>query len=312
MNKKTLYCALIILALWPITSIAICPDPNTMTTIPKLAGVEVKAAITFDPMTGIYSYLYSLKNGGESTGCIWRFEIDIKKPEGGIDLRKEGLINAPRFADLDAPDESSPPMIPVTFPSLPKIDNNIIWGSGVTVDGLARWNSRRYIYDIMPSTTLTGLSMTTYGLPTIQDFKVHTKYIAEKEDILRMGISEKEFILNAWKYLNAFYENIAWKGKTIGPTAPPADFKPFEFLNYIINLKHEAYSLGWITNKGIEQSLDVKLENAKKKLEAGDIKTAKNILNAFLNEVEAQKDKHLTSEAYGLLKYNTQYIVERL
>lgn len=32
--------------------------------------------------------------------------------------------------------------------------------------------------------------------------------------------------------------------------------------------------------------------------------TVKNILNAFINDVEAQAGKHLTSEAYALLKFN--------
>ena len=77
-------------------------------------------------------------------------------------------------------------------------------------------------------------------------------------------------------------------------------------------MKHEAFSLGWITNQGIEQSLDAKLENAKKKIEQGNTNAAKNILEAFINEVEAQKDKHLTSEAYGLLKYNVEYLIGKL
>ena len=59
-------------------------------------------------------------------------------------------------------------------------------------------------------------------------------------------------------------------------------------------------------------SLDKKLENAKKQLEKGKIKNALNILNAFLNQVEAQKDKHLTSEAYALLRFNAEYLVQRL
>ena len=77
-------------------------------------------------------------------------------------------------------------------------------------------------------------------------------------------------------------------------------------------MKHEAFSLGWITNQGIEQSLDAKLENAKKKIEQGNKNAAKNILGAFINEVEAQRDKHLTSEAYGLLKYNVEYLIGKL
>ena len=86
-------------------------------------------------------------------------------------------------------------------------------------------------------------------------------------------------------------------------------------------MKHEAFSLGWIKNKGIENSLDVKLDNAKKKLEQGNNIATKNILNAFINEVEAQgcavyencpSGKHLTPEAYGLLKYNVQYLLNKL
>ncbi|MBI4823076.1 MAG: hypothetical protein HY805_02445 [Nitrospirae bacterium] len=109
--------------------------------------------------------------------------------------------------------------------------------------------------------------------------------------------------------------------KAISPKAPPADFKPLDFLNYIISLKHEASSLGWITNKGIEMSLDAKLEAAKKKLEQGQNGTAKNILNALINEIEAQgcetydncpSGKHLLPEAYALLKYNVLYLIERL
>ena len=77
-------------------------------------------------------------------------------------------------------------------------------------------------------------------------------------------------------------------------------------------MKHEAFKLGWITNQGIEQSLDAKLDNAKKKIEQGNKNAAKNILGAFINEVEAQRDKYLTSEAYGLLKYNVQYLIGKL
>ncbi|MBI5559914.1 MAG: hypothetical protein HY883_01390, partial [Deltaproteobacteria bacterium] len=106
-----------------------------------------------------------------------------------------------------------------------------------------------------------------------------------------------------------------------GPTAPPLDFEPLDFLDYIISMKHEAFTLGWIKNAGIENSLDKKLESAKKSLEKGSTISAKNILSAFINEVEAQgcatyencpEGKHLTPEAWALLKYNVEYLMERL
>lgn len=324
MKYKIIYSFLILLSiiLSPIYSIAACLDPNTIMVPPKLANVEVKANITLDSKTGIYAYSYSIKNGKESTGCIWSFEVDIKKPEAGIDLPKEGLINVPKFADLDAPDETSPPMIPVTFPSLPKINKFVIWGGGISAYGTASWGSRRHTYQIMPGTTLAGLAMTSYGLPTIRDFKVDPKYIAENEDIFNMGVPKEELNEgNLSQHLKTFYDSISWKDKTLGPTAPPINFVALDFLSYLIDLKHQAAELGWITNPGVEDSLDVKLNQVKAKLQAGDTKTASNILNAFLNEVSAQvcktydncpNGKHLSPEAWGLLYFNGKYLLEHL
>ncbi len=101
-------------------------------------------------------------------------------------------------------------------------------------------------------------------------------------------------------------------GRTIGPVQQPATLIPLVFLDYIVSLKHEAFRLGWITNKGIEQSLDAKLESAKAALQRGQPQTAGNVLGALLNEIEAQKGKALTNEAYGLLWYNVQYLLDRL
>ncbi len=83
-------------------------------------------------------------------------------------------------------------------------------------------------------------------------------------------------------------------------------------LDTLISYKHQALALKWIDNQGIANSLDQKLENARKKLVSGDSVAARNNLEAFVNEVEAQKDKHLTSEAYALLKFNAQYLIDRL
>jgi hypothetical protein len=301
---------ILILIFLPANSFAGCPDPNTVTTIPKLTDVEVHSSVVLDPKTGIYSFSYWLKNGSESTGCIWSFEVDITKPAGGITLSKEGLVNY--VPVMNAPKADSPPIIPVAFPSVPMRGEHPIWDGDISVYGTASWGSDRYTYEIAPGDTLGGFVMTSYGLPAIRDFKIKPKYIAEDEDVYNMGVSETEYIKNPSKYLKAFYDSISWKGKTIGVTAPPANLNLAAFLDYIIDLKHQAASLGWIDNTGIVNSLDVKLDNAKKKLSQGDNNTAKNILGAFLNEVEAQTGKHLTSDAYALLKYNALYLIDNL
>ncbi|MBI4824150.1 MAG: hypothetical protein HY805_07990 [Nitrospirae bacterium] len=189
-------------------------------------------------------------------------------------------------------------------------------GTGITNGSPYSWASDEYESDefnIKPGASLNGFGMQSEGLPAIVTYYAHgwreLPTISEEEMPEEEDCPERNIFINAFK------------GKTLGPTAPPLDFNPLSFLDYIIGMKHEAFSLGWITNKGIEMSLDAKLEAAKKKLEQGQNGTAKNILNALINEIEAQgcetyencpKGNHLLPEAYALLKYNVLYLIERL
>lgn len=233
------------------------------------------------------------------------------KAEGGMLLRKfDEEITRQLMEKSVIPIRAQPPM-GQPFPG---------WSVGISVYGSVIWGGSEENL-ISPGQKLDGFILTSYGLPGIRKFSVQSDYTPTEEDIFKKGISEEEYIVNTWEILDLFYKSITFYGKTIGPTAPPADFKPIEFLNYIINMKHEAFSLGWIKDKGIENSLNQKLENARKRLEAGDNNTARNILNALINEVEAQgcrtyencpSGKHLTPEAYALLRYNVEYLINKL
>ncbi|MDZ7806090.1 MAG: hypothetical protein U5K71_03125 [Gracilimonas sp.] len=105
----------------------------------------------------------------------------------------------------------------------------------------------------------------------------------------------------------AYYE------KTIGPSSNSTDLSKeilLKRLNSYVSIS--CNELGWITNQGICNSLEVKLRNVERYLENEKPKQAANALNAFLKEVEAQKDKALSSEAYALLYFNGQYLLEKL
>jgi uncharacterized repeat protein (TIGR02543 family) len=70
-----------------------------------------------------------------------------------------------------------------------------------------------------------------------------------------------------------------------------------------------------IDNNGIANSLIVKLEAANAQLESGNTKAAGNILNAFINHVEAQhgkKNKHITEDAAHQLIEDAEYILSQL
>ncbi len=255
--------------------------------------VSIFAQVSRNADGSILSYYYTLKSNPESTQNIWVFEIIL--PEKNI------ISNATSPFGWEEPGWSGKP---TKYSHLREIKPPY-WIGWATPEER----------DIKPSEIVSGfMFQTSFGLPGI------IEYYAEGDAPLpRCPEGMAVDFIPGYHDLTSYGPGIV--GKTIGPTAPPADFKPLDFLNNIINMKHEAYSLGWITNKGIENSLDVKLDNAKKKIEQGNTTTAKNILNAFIDEVEAQgcatyencpSGKHLTPEAYALMKYNVQYLIEKL
>jgi hypothetical protein len=58
--------------------------------------------------------------------------------------------------------------------------------------------------------------------------------------------------------------------------------------------------------------LDGKLNTALAALTRGNNKTAANVLNALLNEVDAQAGKQISADAVSLLKFNSQYLISKI
>lgn len=300
LNRKVFFAILIVIVM--LTSVVYAQIPN------PLKDVKVSTTVAFDPKTGIYSFSYEIYNPTINDGQIRSFEIDITGKTSDTTLSCEGLINGPCYEEHTSTlNLQRTQMVPIGIdgPSgfLPDFPKATIWGCGLSANGSASWGSADEPYRIFPGKKLGGFKLTSCGLPGIRQ--------AALELAIDYDNLPAEYYENV-ELTKQLQDSLAYKTKTVGPTAPPADFKPLDFLNYIIDLKHQSAALGWITDKGIENSLDVKLDNAKRKIEAGDMKTAQNTLNAFMNEVEAQNRKSLTSEAYVLLKYNAQYLIDHL
>jgi hypothetical protein len=100
--------------------------------------------------------------------------------------------------------------------------------------------------------------------------------------------------------------------KTIGPRKLPDDITNTALLDTLNSYLDFSCDTTWIPNRGICRSLQAKLDNVDRQLERGHTKTATNNLQAFLNEVEAVRRNHLTSEGYGLLWFNGQHLLEQL
>jgi parallel beta-helix repeat protein len=80
----------------------------------------------------------------------------------------------------------------------------------------------------------------------------------------------------------------------------------------LIAEKERACEVGWISKQGICNSLDVKLNAARASIERDSFDTAKNQLNAFIHELDAQKGKAVDEQAYDLLKPKALDLINNL
>lgn len=89
-------------------------------------------------------------------------------------------------------------------------------------------------------------------------------------------------------------------GSTVGVVPPPAAATPDELAARLRQLTDRACALGWIDNHGVCNSLRTKA-----------VADAAQ-LRAMLNELGAQRGKHVSESGYALLAANAEYLSGRL
>jgi len=268
-----------------------------------LQGIQVGVEINKSE-SGIINYSYSISNPKSNNGEITAVDIFIGwNPDQEEKLTDTGLSHCKKNL------KSATSVVPERKPVIPVGSigpDDWLCGyadlAGYTA-GSYGWGAISLKSSIKPGSQRGGFALKSPGIPAIREILIRPDI-----DLERLP---PEYNENVEKTI-ALENKVKWLGKTIGPKAPPKVFKGSEFIQYLISSKEQSFTLGWIKNKGLERSLDAKLDAAKKKIEFGDNKSAKNIMQAFLNEVEAQKGKGLSSEAYALLFYNGQYLIDHL
>jgi hypothetical protein len=280
-------------------------SPVKAQNYPKLRDVKVDCRVRFDHQSSMYFYDYDIFNSKSSVGDIFVMEVKLNLHSNINQTDTTGLIFGNQFMQWSF-HETYPILkgriVPVGFPKMPK-------GWNGTLSPHTRSAGFNGFPNIAPGDSLNGFVMMSRGLPSIRKFSTQpsfdvNKYFPSIEDTSANGmpIAIMDSIRNSLNY----------NGFTIGPSLPPVPFNASDFAETLYSYTSQACKLKWIDNKGICQSLQAKLKNVQKQLGIGKTKAAVTNLQAFLNEVEAQKGKHLTGEGYGLLYYNGEYLVGQL
>jgi hypothetical protein len=269
------------------------PGQGTITGIddpPNKIDPMIALSISYDKKSKEYNYSYKFTNR-EGKQLLYNIIIEYYSPISDATAPSNDWHITPNYRDL----------------------NELHWAKTLGE-----------LHGIPPGETVGGFSFKSHGPPAI----LNAVFFGKRRVRVDMpgDYDTFELMYSYERVANKLEEQYSEKFKdvvlkTVAPGPIPEELIPADFLQGIIDMKHEAMELGWVTNEGIKDSLDMKLEAALKKFQSGNTKAAKNILGAFINEVEAQgcesyadcpKGKHLTPEAYALLKFNAQYLIDNL
>ena len=275
--------------------------------IPTTTGVTLQAVIQPASTPDILAFEYTASNPPSNSNSVVMIGLDLSQGTGNQAVSTSGLPVGKGFsADFASAIAQSKQSVPIVGASVSAPTG---WMVTFTVDGKVLWGPIDNVID--PGQTVMGFQVYSRGLPGLRQFTARP-YIDISTLNLIPPSGDPADLQRYIADLNAAEANSITTGITVGPVAPPAVFSSINFLATIQGFETQVRQQGWVKNQGILNSLDQKLNAAKAAMQAGDSPTAKNVLGALLNEVDAQAGKGLSSEAVSLFKFNTQYLISQL
>ncbi len=112
-------------------------------------------------------------------------------------------------------------------------------------------------------------------------------------------------------YLSDIFIN-SKTGFTIGQAEVQMPLDKKSHMDSLINYTQESLKYGWIENEQTKNKYKNYLITAKNYLTEGDSTSARNELQLVLNDCVADSSTVLTSEAFALLYFNTEYLIKQL
>jgi len=226
-----------------------------------------------------YAYQYDITNGDSSLQRLYNFYIEVFST----------------ISEISVPDESWHSGFFSYLPIFHWYNSKGEAGLAHPLDGIASDSTER------------GFSYMSFGLPAIIQ-----AYLAGNETITLSFPNEPPVeVSELLKPLRKFPNNTVIKN-TIGPKDIDTPFIALNFLDTLLNYNQRSFELGWITNQTTADKYDSLFTQAKTLLEGNHIPWVDSTLHTVLAEVNEDSSGNITSEAYALLRYNTEYLIENL
>jgi len=153
---------------------------------------------------------------------------------------------------------------------------------------------------IRPGEQKSGFTATSKGLPGINTFYIQSE----------RGYMDIDYDLNG---LRDDIINNSTSGITIAPANPPSPFNSIHFLDTLKSYTTQSLSLGWIANQTTANKYLAFFDTAKTQLQRDSSgKLSRSTLITVLQNANQDSSGLLTSEAYALIRFNTEYLIDNL
>ncbi|MCX6144981.1 MAG: hypothetical protein NTZ35_17390 [Ignavibacteriales bacterium] len=276
---------------------------------PTLKDVRIHAAVDHHQNDSLYYYTFGLTNGITSKGNICGFEIDISRDPrsydsdtSGLRFENDGFIEASfrrHFPFLKGK------IIPAGLLATPGNSHGFTWTGHFSNDLTSGWTADSACID--PGHSLGGFIMVSKGLPRIRRCVVSPFFNFDRL-FSRERFPTDEDMPNTDSIQNA----VKFYGWTVGPTAPPLNFIGSDWLDTLTSYANQSRSLGWITTQPTAAKYINYFASANSQLQANNTTQACTTLRSVLTDVDVDNLSTLTSEAYALIRYNTEYLLAQL
>jgi hypothetical protein len=101
-------------------------------------------------------------------------------------------------------------------------------------------------------------------------------------------------------------------GFTIAPKQSLSPFQSLNFLDTISNFTTQSRTLGWIKDQSTANKYLGYFGSAKTSLQQNNIASTRATLQQVLQDANIDSTANITSEAYALIRYNTEYLLAQL
>ena len=294
--------------LWVLLQSLACTTFAQFETADQLQ-ISIVPSISFNSSSGTFTYLFQVTSASSSVQVLNKLilvTLDAKTSGGGTISQVFTPINITNWKETVGAANGLHTNIINWFPIHTKSENDPELPPS---------------HDLQPGQSANNLGLVSGFLPGPTTFYAQGWVKPPTQDEIDAKLSLPPAGEPSGKQLQSVYPGARPIGQnsfhdiTIGPMQSPAGLTPAALVDRLASLKHQALTLGWISGPGADgvvQSLDAKLTAAKAALARGDVKAAEGQLTAFINELEAQRGKHLNDDAYFMLKANAQFILAKL